>query len=109
MRLGSGTGTDLDATVRFLLSASSISGGIELRYSGASSYYRLAASTTLLSIIKNTGGGAITLAFTSLSLSTGTWYHMRFRTTGSAPVSLQGRVWADGTTEPTTWTLTASD
>lgn len=39
----------------------------------------------------------------SVSVSINTWYWLRLRVTGT---SIQGRRWADGTTEPTTWTTT---
>lgn len=103
------TGTDEEGTVRFQLSANTISAGIELRYTNASNYYRLAASTTSLAIVKNTGGGNTTLASSAVILLTSTNYHLRFRVTGAGPVTLLGRVWQDGTPEPTTWTVTASD
>lgn len=120
MVLGSRTYTDEEGTMRFALSASGIQAGMELRYTNANNYYRLAASTTGLSIIKNTGGGNITLATASVSLTTGTFYWMRFRVTGAGPVTLQGKVWPYGQLEPGVnlgylsatapmWTVVASD
>lgn len=120
MVLGSRTYTDEEGTMRFALSAATISVGMELRYTNANNYYRLAASTTALSIIKNTGGGNTTLATATVALSTGTFYWMRFRVVGSGPALLYGKVWADSTLEPGVslgvmsaanpqWTVTASD
>ncbi|HEY1741093.1 MAG TPA: PKD domain-containing protein, partial [Acidimicrobiia bacterium] len=36
-------------------------------------------------------------------------YSLRFDVTGTAPTTLQAKVWVAGTTEPAKWTLTASD
>lgn len=108
MLLGSRTWTDEDGTVRFSLSASGLTGGMELRYQDVNNFYRLAATTTTLSIIKKSTGTTTTLASTSISLSTGTFYWLRFRAVGNGPVNLYGRVWQDGTLEPTVWNITAS-
>ena len=108
MQLGTTTQGDTDGTVRFNLSASTITAGMELRYTNANTYYRLAVSSTTISIIK-AAGPTVTLASASLTTSINTWYRLRFRVTGTAPVSLQGRIWLDGTSEPTTWNITATD
>src|SRR5579859_448081 len=118
--LGSRTWTDEDATVRFQLSTVTITGGEELRYTDVNNYYRLAVSTTTISLIKVSQGVSFTLATVSASLTTNTSYRMRFRVVGSNPVNLYGKVWLDGTLEPgvvagvpsTTnhlWTITATD
>ena len=97
--LGSNTATDQEATVQIQLSASTIQGGIALRYVSSTKYYKLALSTTGLSIVKNTGSGESTLATTAGTYATGTWYWLRFRVVGSGPVSLYGKAWlGDGST-----------
>lgn len=117
---GSTTNTDMDVTIPLQLSAGTMQAGMVLRYTNANNYYLLAASTTGLAIIKNTGGGKVTLATTPVTLSTGTGYYLRFRVVGQGPVSLQGKVWQQGTLEPgivngvlspitPMWTVTASD
>lgn len=110
--LGSQIGSDLDGTVRFQLSASTISAGMELRYQDANNFYRFSASTTMLTLLKVSGGVSYTLATAAMTLTTGTYYRMRFRVVGSgytAPVSLSGKVWADGTLEPLAWSITGTD
>lgn len=101
MVLGSRTWTDEDGTVRFQLSASTISAGIELRYTDANNFYRLQASTTAVSIIKVQSGVSTTLASVSMTINTGTYYRMRFRVTGATQPLLQGNVWLSGNLEPT--------
>jgi hypothetical protein len=112
--LGSNTYTDEDGTVRFQLSASTISAGIELRYVDSNNFYRFSANTTTLTLLKKVLGTTTTIKTASVSLSTGVWYRMRFRIVGFGPASLYGNVWADGTIEPTlvspfTWSITATD
>jgi len=107
--LGSATGSDLEGTVRIALSAATIAGGIELRYTDSNHYYRLAITTTAINISKNTGAGTLTLATAAIALSTGVFYRLRFRVTGTVPTSLYGRLWQDGTPEPSTWNVIASD
>ena len=109
MQAGSTTGGDLDGTVRFSLSASTITAGMELRYGNATSFYRFSASTTTLTLLKKNVNLSFTLATASVALSTSTFYYMRFRVTGSRPVNLFARVWLATASEPTTWNLVATD
>jgi len=83
--------------------------GIELRYVDANNLYRLSVSTTAISIIKIRGGTVTTLATASVSLSTGTYYRLRFRVADSFPTNLYGRVWADQSLEPVAWNVTGVD
>lgn len=119
-RLGSRTGTDLDETVSFTLSASTMTAGMALRYVDANNCYLLKVSTAAVSIIKKIAGVSTTLATVSVSISTNTQYWMRFRVVGSNPVALYGNVWAKGVLEPTidattykwndnNWTIQVSD
>lgn len=109
MVAGSATGGDMDGTVRFSLSASTISAGLELRYVSAGTFYRFSANTTTLTLLKKSASISITLATASLALLTNTFYRLRFRVTGNLPVSLSARVWLDGSTEPSTWNISGSD
>lgn len=98
MQFGSKTQQDTMATCRFSLSASTITAGIELRYVDANNFYRLAVSTTTVSIVKVSGGVSITLASVAMSISTGTFYQLRFivQGDGSGPINLYASVWQDG-------------
>jgi hypothetical protein len=105
MHLGSRTWTDEDGTVRFQLSASTMSAGMELRYNDANNYYRLLASQNSLSIIQCAGGISTTLATTNTTIAINTWYRMRFRIAELSTGTLFGRVWQDGILEPSTWNI----
>jgi hypothetical protein len=120
MHLGTRTWTDEDGTVRFQLSASTISAGIELRYTDANNFYRLQVSTTTVSIIKVQSGVSVMLQSVSMTVSTGVWYRARFRVTGAIQPLLQGNVWLDGQLENTinattgqwnnnSWTIQVND
>lgn len=119
MQLGTMTWTDEEATVRFSLSASTITAGINLRYIDSNNYYRLTVTTTTIAITKKVAGTGTTLATGTVALSTSTFYRLRFRIVGVGPTNLYGKVWPDGTLEPgdvagvlsTTnpqWTITAT-
>lgn len=106
MQLGSRTWTDEDGTVRFNLSAATISAGIELRYVDANNYYRLSASQNSLSVILCAGGVSTTLATATPTIAINTWYRLRFRIAELSTGTLFGRVWPDNTLEPTIWNIT---
>ena len=61
-----------------------------------------------IAIIKTNGSATISLvgAAVSFAWSLNTNYWMRFRVRGS---TLQGRIWADGGDEPTTWNIERTD
>src|SRR6266700_1773870 len=99
--------TDQEGRIRFSLSASTISAELFLRWIDNNNYYRLSVSTTTITITRKRNGTSSTLATASITLATSTVYRMTFRALGY-PTSLYGRVWADGTLEPTTWQVTAT-
>ncbi len=85
--------------------------GIVLRYVDSGNWYLLQATTTALSIVRDSNGVQTTLATATISLVAGTYYRMRFRVVGQLPAILSGRTWLDGTAEPVTspFQVTASD
>jgi PKD repeat protein len=65
-----------------------------------------------LSLSKADGGSTTLVAsktVAGLTYAAGDSLSFRFRVTGSAPTTLQARVWRTGTTEPTTWQATTTD
>jgi hypothetical protein len=105
MVLGSNTSGDFDASVRFAVSTTTMQAGMELRRVDAGNYYRLYATTTGLTLIQNVAGTPSTLATSVIALTINTFYRMRFRIVSSNPATVQGRVWLDGTAEPSTWQI----
>ncbi|HEY3834026.1 MAG TPA: PKD domain-containing protein [Acidimicrobiia bacterium] len=88
---------------------------------------RVSANTEYRARLRFVPGGAVKLSFvktvgnttevsvgpevslTGLSYVAGQAYTMRFDAIGTNPTTLRARVWVTGTTEPTTWNLTATD
>ena len=106
MQISGASGIDEDTTLRFQLSASTMSAGVELRYVDSNNFYRLEATQNSLSILAYVRGVAWTLVTVTPTISTGMFYRLRFRVAGSGPINLYGRVWLDGTNEPTAWNVT---
>ncbi len=104
---GSATATNVDMLVRFSLGSTSDTVTLEGRasYSGSTTTsYRLAITgSTTLSLQCDMAGSVTILTQSSVSLSPGTFYWMRFQINGS---TLSGHYWQDGTAEPTTWLST---
>lgn len=102
------TTTDENTTLRFQLSASTISAGVELRYVDSNNFYRLLASQNSLSILFYLRGVAFTLATATPTISIGTFYRLRFQVIGAGPITFNGRVWPDGSQEPQIWNVQAT-
>jgi hypothetical protein len=87
-----------------------------LRRQDGSNYYqaRLTFTTTgktVLSLREVSGGTTTVLdaATTSAPHATTDWYWLRVRLSGSSTLVAKGRLWKDGTTEPSDWTVEATD
>ncbi len=98
-----------NAEILFSGSMSSFSssniGGV-LRWKDANNWYKVYIDGSNLYIQKSVNGTKTTVKSTSFSASTNTSYTIRFQVSGTI---LSARVWKTGTTEPTTWKLTATD
>ncbi|MFL5626380.1 MAG: choice-of-anchor Q domain-containing protein, partial [Ktedonobacteraceae bacterium] len=103
------TTTYSDAEVLVRLSTTSANNGnwagLTLRYSSPSSNYTAHLNFNgNLRLFRN--GGGTQIATTPFAVLANTEYWLRFRAVGS---TLSAKVWADGTNEPASWTLTATD
>ncbi len=75
--------------------------------SAANGYYFGPRTSTQLRLSSVAGGSPTTIASATISaLSTGVWYWIRFRANGT---TLQGRLWADGGSEPGTWDINTTN
>lgn len=92
--------------------------GVILRGSGAqgaeNGYYAalvVAGGVTRLQVLRYSAGVGTDQGSGAATWTANTWYWMRAKiVTGSdGTVSVFVRLWADGASEPTTWTLTAND
>jgi PKD repeat protein len=113
--------TDTDSTVDVSINkVPTGSGASDYLYLGArrtgTSEYELRArvrtgGSVQLSLIKQTSGvasGLQTVTVSGLTYTASTVLHLRLQVSGSASVSLKGKVWT-GSTEPTAWTVSATN
>ena len=72
---------------------------------------RITTTSTTLSLSRRTGGAEtlLTPEVTIPNWSTGATLRVRGLVTGKNPTRLSARAWLSTATEPTTWTVTASD
>ena len=69
-----------------------------------------AVSTVQLLRVENGTATVITArSLPGVVYSPGSIVHLRFRATGSGTTALSGKVWFDGATEPSAWTIQATD
>lgn len=108
MQLGSTTSATAEVLVRCQTSAAtSTRMGPALRISTNNGYIgRLSAAANNLVIGKIVSGTETDLFTTTFTVSTATFYWIRFRAVGS---NLYAKAWADGSSEPSSWTLTGTD
>ena len=113
--------TDLAVTGRFHLDklpvAENVSVHVWARGSGGADTYRFylsidpagAVVATFPAMVGNQIQGKPVAATVPSTYAPGTWWRFRVVVSGSDPTHLQARVWADGTTEPTTWLIDTTD
>jgi hypothetical protein len=71
-------------------------------------------STISISLLRSAADGSSTVLGTEtvvpgLSYTPGVFLTVRLQVTRTSPTTIQARVWAAGTTEPSTWQKTATD
>ncbi|NEM91214.1 PKD domain-containing protein [Galbitalea soli] len=108
--------TNTDATVTASLGAP-VAGGnayvsLIARTVSTSEYLArvvVAPTTNAITLQLLSPAGTIAGKASGLSYVTGQKLHIRVQAVGTAPTTLRARVWVDGTPEPTTWLVTATD
>ena len=115
LTLGTGTAADTEAVDRYTSGAyGSDTGHVMLRFSSPSSYYSAGLDAPLsgseINVMRTSGGVETRVANVAFTAATGTAYWQRVRiTTSGTSATIQVRVWADGTSEPSTWNLSYTD
>lgn len=109
--LSSNTYINVELLARFQTSVTAAcSCGFTARYSATNNQYtaRLTTNGASGSILmkKNVSGTSTQLATKTVTLNGSTWYWMRYRVQGT---NLYAKQWADGSSEPSAWDITASD
>lgn len=104
--LGSQTPKDAEILVRVTPATTINYFGLAARYADTTHFYYADINNGTTAEIGRENAGFSTLASTAFSYSAGTAYWIRFRLVGTG---LFMRVWADGSAEPSTWTVSATD
>lgn len=107
MNLGSTTSADAEGLVRVKCSATtSTRMGVALRRTASNTCYigRLSAAANNLLIGKIVSGTETDLTNVTFTVSTGTFYWIRYRIVGSTHFL---KAWADGSAEPAAWNINA--
>ncbi len=98
-----------DAEVLFNGSLSNFANGnlgAVLRWTDTNNWYKAYINGTQLVLQSRVNGASTTLASANFAASTGTSYTIRFRAVGT---TLSAKVWPGSGTEPTNWTVTATN
>lgn len=111
IRLGSKTSTDQEGIVRVAVSSTSFTAaGICLRMTATNTTYRIRINSNTpasgFAIVRTVTGTTTNIATTSFTASINTFYWIRAAVIGS---TLYGKIWQDGTAEPSSWSLSATD
>jgi streptogramin lyase len=110
---GSATYNGGDSLVKFALSAvGHVTPYVVQNACGDKSCYygaRLHTSQNKLELAKRSGNGTTILASVPFTASATTFYWMRLDVVTGASDTVQAKIWADGSPEPTSWMLTATD
>jgi hypothetical protein len=109
MQLGSTTSANAEGLVRVKCNnTSSTRMGISLRQTASNTFYhgRLSANANNLVIGKVVSGTNTDLFTTAFTVTAGSLYWIRFRAIGT---HLAAKVWADGSGEPASFTLSGTD
>lgn len=109
MQLGTGIYTDMEILCRASISNTNDIIGFEGRFSssgGLPTSYKFLFFSGGVHINKGISGNNFNLANATVTININTFYWYRFRIVGTG---LFGKVWQDGSVEPSSWTLQATD
>jgi hypothetical protein len=100
-------GTDMEVVARVRSPSTSDSMGVLVRASQGNAYGLIAnPSSNWLRIFRIVNDVPTQIANLNISVSSSTWYWLRFRASGSL---ITGRIWAAGGSEPSSWSVQAMD
>jgi parallel beta-helix repeat protein len=120
--LSSATTTDVDLSFRFAADRLPVTGSLYAygvaRHFAIGDEYRVKVRVATNGVLyvqatRTSGGSELSLGnevrIDAFRLTPGTFVWVRSQVTGTNPTSLRMRVWADGSTEPTSWDYQGSD
>lgn len=105
-RLGSGTATSVEVLVRLEPADTTSNIGTVARYVDTNNFYYGVLVGGVARIGKDVSGTFTTLASTSVTYTTSNFYWLRFNLVST---TLRLKFWQDGSSEPTSWTVTTTD
>lgn len=111
VQLGSKTSTNQAGLVRLAVHSTSVgAAGICLRMTNSNTTYRMRINSNSSSLgfglVRTVGGTTTNIVTTTFTPTLNTFYWIRAAVIGT---NLYGKIWQDGTVEPTSWTLTTTD
>ena len=108
MQLGSKTAKDVEGLVRTAPGGTNVKTGIELRLADLNNFYlaRLNGQNNTIELCKMISGTLTVLNSAAFTITANSFYWIRFRVQGT---TLSGKIWADGSGEPGSWTVTTTD
>lgn len=109
VRMGTATSGDAEIVCRVSLNNANDVVGLQSRFSvsgGNTTCYKFLFYSAGIHVNKAVSGANSNLANAVFTLTTNTFYWMRFRLAGTV---CWGKMWADGTAEPGSWMITATD
>jgi hypothetical protein len=111
VQLGSNTLVDCEVLARVTMNSTNYTMvGVTMRQTSSNTTYRVRINSAVpsqgFSINKTVAGTSTTLVSATFTPTLGTFYWIRGRVQGS---NLYAKIWQDGTSEPSAWTLTTSD
>jgi Concanavalin A-like lectin/glucanases superfamily/PKD domain len=103
-KIGTGNGVYVYAVGRHIIGTGDYRAQVRMKADG----------TVGVQLIRTDSTGASTTlgaeqTVSGLTYAPGTVLDVRMQTIGTSPTTVQARVWADGTTEPTTWQVSTTD
>jgi hypothetical protein len=111
LALGSKTAADLDQKIKGKVSG--VSGGdrlgIAARIQDATTHYRVYWTGGNILVVRDVANVKTTLSTTAFSMTIGNIYWLRVQIYGSNPTTINAKMWADGGSEPGSWTVTTTD
>lgn len=105
-RIGSGTTTSTEVLVRLNPADTTSDIGTVARYVDTNNFYYGVLVGGVARIGKDVSNSFTTLASTSVTYSSGNFYWLRFNLVST---NLKLKFWADGSSEPGSWTVTTTD
>lgn len=107
--LGSQQAQDVDLKMLGSVSASTSRHGVLGRVQNATTLYRIYWKNGNLIIERLLADTPSQLASTSFAETLGNTYYIRAQIYGNSPTTIKAKIWASSDSEPSTWTLTATD